>query len=168
MLARALTRGNGRTGDDITHNVRTMPAVPLRLRDGSLPEVVEVRGEIYMTNLDLVRLNEQQQERGLPPFANTRNVTAGSIRILNPRVCAERRLRMFCHGVGHHEGLEARTHVEFLDALRHFGLPTTPYVECFGGFDPAVEYCHDLIRRLHELDFEVDGLVLKVNRFTQR
>ena len=162
------TRGNGRVGDDITHNVRTVVDVPLRLSGSRVPPVLEVRGEIYMTNSDLVQLNEVQRRKGLPPFANTRNVTAGSIRLLDPRICAERRLRLFCHGVGYVEGLKAKTHMEFLDELRGHGLPPTPKVECFDSFPAAMEHCEELIEGLHELDFEIDGLVLKVNRFDQR
>lgn len=171
-LVRGVTRGNGRIGDDVTHNVRTIGDVPLQLCGEQVPEVLEVRGEIYMTNSDLVLLNESQQRQGEPPFANTRNVTAGSIRLLDPRICAQRRLRLFCHGVGyvegHAEGLRSRTHMEFLDELRSYGLPATPQVECFQSFAAAVEHCERLIEKLHELDFEIDGLVLKVNRFDQR
>ncbi len=168
VLVRGVTRGNGRVGDDITHNVRTVGDVPLRLSGDAPPAVLEVRGEIYMANSDLVRLNEAQEKKGDPPFANTRNVTAGSIRLLDPRICAQRRLRFFGHGVGLVEGLRAQTHMEFLDELRAYGLPGTPRVECFGSFDAAVDHCETLIERLHELDFEIDGLVLKVNRFDQR
>ena len=168
LLRRGVTRGNGRVGDDITHNMRTIRDVPLRLVGKDVPPVLEVRGEIYMTNSDLVLLNQRQQEKGEPPFANTRNVTAGTVRLLDPRLCAERRLRLFCHGVGYVEGLKARTHMEFLDELRGYGLPPTPKVECFGSFAAAVEHCEQLVERLHELDFEIDGLVLKVNRFDQR
>jgi len=167
-LARGVTRGNGRVGDDVTHNIRTVGGVPLRLRGSGVPPVLEVRGEVYMTNSDLVLLNEAQKRKGEAPFANTRNVTAGSIRLLDPRLCAERRLRFFCHGVGHAEGLEAKTHMEFLDEMRSFGLPVTPLVECFHTFSAAMEHCEQLIERLHELDFEIDGLVLKVNRYDQR
>jgi DNA ligase (NAD+) len=168
LFVRGVTRGNGRVGDDVSHNIRTIHDVPLRLRGKAVPPVVEVRGEVYMTNSDLVRLNERQQKQGKPPFANTRNVTAGSIRQLDPRVCAERRLRFFCHSVGYVEGLRAATHMEFLDEVRSYGVPATPGVECFRSFDAAVEHCESLVERLHELDFEIDGLVLKVNRFDQR
>ena len=167
-LARGVTRGNGRLGDDITHNIRTIRDVPLRLQGERVPQMLEVRGEVYMTNSDLVLLNEAQRDKGEPPFANTRNVTAGSVRLLDPRLCAERRLRLFCHGVGYVEGLRSQTHMEFLDELRGYGLPATPQVECFQSFSAAVEHCERLIERLHELDFEIDGLVLKVNRFDQR
>ena len=168
QFVRGVTRGNGRVGDDITHNMRTVVDVPLRLAQNHVPPVLEVRGEVYMTNSDLVRLNEQQEKEGKPPFANTRNVTAGSVRQLDPRICAQRRLRVFCHGVGYVEGLKAQTHMEFLDELREYGLPATPHVECFASFEAAVTHCEELIERLHELDFEIDGLVLKVNRFDQR
>ncbi len=167
-LARGVTRGNGRTGDDITHNVRTIRDVPLQLAGKDVPPVLEVRGEIYMTNSDLVRLNELQDKKGLAAFANTRNVTAGTVRMLDPKVCAERRLRLFCHGVGYAEGLKAATHMEFLHEIDGYGLPATPQVECFASLDAACEHAEELVGRLHELDFEIDGLVLKVNRFDQR
>jgi DNA ligase (NAD+) len=167
LLARGVTRGNGLVGDDVTHNVRTIGDLPLRIPDDA-PRMLEVRGEIYMTNSDLVKLNAQQQARGLPPFANTRNVSAGSVRMLDPRICAERHLRMFCHGVGARDGLHSTNHMDFLRELRNYGLPPTPFVECFKDFEEAVGHCESVIERLHELDFEVDGLVLKVNSFEQR
>ncbi len=168
VLVQAATRGDGATGDDITHNVRTVLGVPLRLAGDDVPPLVEVRGEIYMTNADLVRLNARRQQEELEPYANTRNVTAGSIRLLDPRICAERRLRVFCHGIGAAESLGATNHMDFLAQLGRWGLPATPHVELFASFDRAVEHAESLVERLHELDFEVDGLVLKVNRFDQR
>ncbi len=168
LLVRGATRGDGRTGDDITHNVRTVLGVPLRLSGPSLPRRLEVRGEIYMTNSDLVLLNQRREADNELPYANTRNVTAGSIRLLDPRQCAQRRLRIFCHGVGDADGLDSRNHVEFLNQLTRWGLPATPQIECFASFTDALSHCENLIERLHELDFEVDGLVLKVNRFDQR
>ena len=168
LLARGATRGNGRIGDDVTHNVRTLLDVPLRLSGQDFPQTLEVRGEVYMTNSDLVRLNEQQRKRGEAPYANTRNCAAGSIRLLDPRICATRRLRLFCHGVGYVAGLKADNHMDFLAELGRYGLPATPNVECFPTFEAAIAHCEQLVERLHELDFEVDGLVLKVNRFDQR
>ena len=167
VLTRAITRGNGQVGDDVTHNVRTIEEIPLRLPDNA-PKLFEVRGEIYMSNSDLVTLNEQQKKKGLPAFANTRNVAAGSVRMLDPRICAERHLRMFCHGVGECDGLRAQNYMDFLQELRSYGLPPTPFVECFPDFDAALKHCDEVIEKLYDLDFEVDGLVLKVNRFDQR
>ena len=168
LLVRGATRGNGRVGDDVTHNLRTVGGVPLRLATDSPPSLVEVRGEVYMRNSDLVVLNEVQKQKHKELYANTRNVAAGSIRLLDPRLCAERRLRFFCHSYGYAEGLKATSHMEFLEEMAGYGLPITPEVRCFPSFDEAVTYCEELIGRLFELDFEIDGLVLKVNRFDQR
>ncbi len=167
-LIRGVTRGDGTTGDDVTHNIRTVVDVPLRLKGKSFPPLVEVRGEIYMTNAELTRLNAQRQEQGLEAYANTRNTAAGSIKLLDPRICAQRRLRLFSHGVGKVDGLTAKTHMEFLKQLGQWGLPLTPHVEVFPNLEAAITHCESLIERLHELEFEVDGLVLKVNNFEQR
>ncbi|MEK6250305.1 MAG: NAD-dependent DNA ligase LigA [Planctomycetales bacterium] len=168
ILRQALTRGNGMVGDDITHNIRTVLDVPLKLNGQDFPSYLEVRGEVYMTNSDLVALNKVQQQRGEEAYANTSNVTAGSIRLLDPRKCSERRLRMFCHGVGFVEGLRVTTHMEFLKELGRYGLPPTPMVQTLPDMEAAIKHCEQLIENLHELDFEVDGLVIKVNRFEQR
>ncbi len=168
VLVRALTRGNGVVGDDITHNIRTLRDVPLRLTTSDPPASLEVRGEIYMTNQELVRLNQSQAEKGLPAYANTRNVAAGSIRLLDPRICAERNLRMFCHGMGLCEGIRADNHMDFLAEIAGYGLPPTPNVRKFDRFDEVVAWCETVIGEVHELDFEVDGLVIKLNRFDQR
>ncbi len=168
LLVQGITRGNGRAGDDVTHNVRTIQDVPKKLTAKHLSRILEPRGEIYMTNADLVHLNERQKAEGKPLYANTRNLVAGSIRQLDPRMCRERRLRFFCHSVGSREGLESKTHMEFLKEMAAYGIPITPGVECFSSFEAATEHCENLIERLHELDFEIDGLVLKVNRYDQR
>jgi DNA ligase (NAD+) len=168
VLTQALTRGNGAVGDDITHNIRTVLDMPLKLIGKNLPPVLEVRGEIYMNNSDLVQLNQQQQQKGEQPYKNTRNVTAGSIRLLDPKICAERKLRMFCHGVGYVEGLQTDAHIDFLHELADYGVSPTPKVDVFANFAAAVSHCERLVDTLHDLDFEVDGLVLKVNRFDQR
>ena len=168
VLARAVTRGNGEVGDDVTHNVRTIADVPLRLHGSDVPPVVELRGEVYMTNSDLVRLNERQKAAGLQLYANTRNCAAGSIRLLDPRLAAERSLRLFVHGVGYCQGHLAKNHMEFLRDMSSWGVPPTPDVKCFASIDEAIAHCNEMVARLHEHDFEVDGLVLKVNDFAQR
>jgi len=168
LLHHGATRGDGYVGDDITHNLRTVRGVPLRLLNGDVPPSVEIRGEVYMTNTDLADINAQRKAAGKELFANTRNTTAGGIKLLDPRLCAERRLRFFAHGVGYAEGLPTNSHFEFLQLVRRWGIPSTPYAQRFKNFAAAVDYCHSLIERLHEFDFEVDGLVLKVDRFDQR
>ncbi len=167
-LVRALTRGNGAVGDDITHNIRTIADVPLRLATEDPPELLEVRGEVYMANTELVRLNERQSAAGEPLYANTRNVAAGSIRLLDPRICAERNLRIFCHGTGLCEGMKSDNHLDFLDEIGTFGLPPTPLVQGFNSIEKTAEHCTQIVDTLHDLDFEVDGLVVKLNRFDQR
>lgn len=166
-LVRGATRGNGQVGDDITHNAATILDVPRRLK-GSPPPVLEIRGEVYMTNSDLVVLNERQAEKGEDPYANPRNVAAGSIRLLDPRECASRRLRFFAHGVGYCEGLEVADHIEFLKDLASYGLSPTPLVRSFASIDEALVHCDTMIEQIGDLDFEIDGLVLKVNRYDQR
>jgi len=168
LLRRAVTRGDGMVGDDVTHNARTIRDIPLRLIGRDVPPVLEIRGEVYMTNSDLSLLNEEQKRRGEPPFANSRNVTAGTIRLLDPKICGRRRLRFFCHGLGYAEGFPVATHFAFLQKMREYGVPITPLAACFGSVSRTLEYCESIVERLHELDFEIDGLVIKVNRFDQR
>lgn len=168
LLALAATRGNGVVGDDITHNVRTIHGVPLRLALDAPPAFVEVRGEVYMTNSDLVALNERQATQGLPPFANTRNVAAGSIRLLDPQECAARPLRFFCHGVGDVGGVGASSQTGLLAWAVQAGLPVAPRTEAFGSLAALIDHAATLIEELHDLDFEVDGFVVKVDRFDQQ
>lgn len=166
-LVRAVTRGNGQIGDDITHTIRTVGDVPLKLANHP-PELLEVRGEVYMTNSDLAKLNLQRDQMGQPPFANPRNVTAGSIRMQDPREAARRRMRFFCHGVGYCEGMRSENHMDFLAELKSFGLPVTPHVVRFESANEVLSQIDQIQAELHSLDFEVDGLVLKVNSFRQR
>lgn len=166
-LKQALTRGDGEFGEDITANVRTIRDVPLKLT-GDVPDYLEVRGEIYMENAELVRLNLIRSEAGEKPFANTRNVTAGSIKQDDPAVCASRRLRFFAHSVGSTQGLSVTNHIDFMKLLNHFGFATSPFLKKCETFEEAVASCDEIIDRLYELDFEIDGIVLKVNDFAQR
>jgi DNA ligase (NAD+) len=167
-LVRAVTRGDGQVGDDVTHNVRTIVDVPLRLTTSLPPPVLEVRGEVYMTNQELTRLNQLQAAAGLPLYKNTRNVAAGTIRLLDPQLCADRNLRVFCHGTGYCEGLDTNSHQEFLQKLASYGLVPTPMVQVFSSFDDVLTHCQYMIERLGDFDFEVDGIVIKVNSFQHR
>jgi DNA ligase (NAD+) len=168
QLVAAITRGNGEVGDDVTHNARTIRGLPLQLQGKGIPKTLEVRGEVYMTNTDLVALNQQRAGIGEAEFKNPRNVTAGSIRLLDPKICAKRKLRFLCHGMGFCDGLQVRTHMEFLQKVGQLGVPSTPLVQCFQSTQEVVEHCNHLVENLHELDFEVDGLVIKVNSLEQR
>jgi len=168
VLALGATRGNGMVGDDITHNVRTIPGVPLRLELDDPPATVEIRGEIYMANSDLVALNERQASAGLAPFANTRNVAAGSIRLLDPRECAARPLRFLCHGIGDAAAVGVTSQADLLTWAQRAGLPVAPHTDVFRSLDALVERGTERIEQLHTLDFEVDGFVVKVNAFSQQ
>ncbi|MCR9119470.1 MAG: NAD-dependent DNA ligase LigA [bacterium] len=167
LFVRGLTRGDGDTGDDITHNLRTLHDVPLRL-SGDPPPLLEVRGEVYITNPDLADLNEVRAEQGKETFANTRNTTAGVIRRKDPQEAASMKLKMFSHGLGYCEGLTSKTYAEFLQAIGEYGLAPTPVVEVFPNFEAAVQWCDTFVQDLPSLDFEIDGLVLKVNDLQQR
>ena len=168
LLVLGATRGNGIVGDDITHNVKTINSIPLRLGLQNPPPRVEVRGEVFMTNSALVALNESQSALGLPPFANTRNVAAGSIRLLDSKECGARPLRFFCHGVGNMESLNIDSQFEFYTWAKNAGLPIAPKTERFDSLDDLIDAGTALIEGLHQLDFEVDGFVIKVDRFSQQ
>ncbi|HEX6963506.1 MAG TPA: NAD-dependent DNA ligase LigA, partial [Lacipirellula sp.] len=168
VFVQGATRGEGQTGDDVTHNLRTVAGVPLRLEGDSIPPVIEVRGEVYMTNTDLADINAKRQEAGQKLYANPRNTAAGGVRLLDPRLAAQLKLRFFCHGAGYAEGFEVASYSEFLKAVSSWGVPTTPLVAHFEDFDAAVDHCESIVERLHEFDFECDGLVLKVDSFDQR
>ncbi len=167
-LVLGATRGNGVTGDDITHNARTIPGIPLVLALDDPPQAVEVRGEIYMMNSDLVALNERQTAAGLAAYANTRNVAAGSIRLLNPRECAARPLTFLCHGVGDSTGLGVASQMDFYAWAARAGLPVAMHTDVFTSLEALIERGTERIEELHDLDFEVDGFVVKVNAFDQQ
>lgn len=170
-LTQALTRGDGRQGDDITHNARTIRGVPLQLTSEfgqPIPPYLEVRGEAYISNSDFAHLRAAQLEAGEQQFANPRNSAAGALKLLDPKLCAARKIRFFAHSVGAQEGFEMPNHMAFLDAVRKLGIPLTPHVQAFPTWEEALEQCHKLMEQLHTLDFEVDGLVLKVNSLEQR
>jgi DNA ligase (NAD+) len=167
-LKLGLTRGNGEVGDDITHNIKTIHDLPLRLPVQHPPEVLEVRGEVYMTNSDLADLNLRQTKQGLDPFKNTRNVTAGTIRLLDPSIAAGRKLRFFCHGIGQANGLSSGNHLGFLQQLQEMGIPATPNVRLLKGTQEVMRAVEELDNQMPDLPFEVDGIVFKVNDFAQR
>ncbi|MCA9018082.1 MAG: NAD-dependent DNA ligase LigA, partial [Planctomycetaceae bacterium] len=167
-LTQGVTRGDGQRGDDITHNVRTIGGVPLRLQTDHPPSLLEIRGEAYISNSDFQILNVEMQEQGKEPFANPRNTTAGGLKLLDPKLCAKRKIRFFAHGVGAVEGVDYQTHIKFLAAIQEMGIPATPNVEAFPNLEQTLEHVQTMMDDLHTLDFEVDGIVLKVNRFDQR
>jgi DNA ligase (NAD+) len=167
-LVQGVTRGDGRQGDDVTHNARTILGVPLRLRMEQPPELLEIRGETYISNADFAHLRARQVAAGEAPFANPRNATAGALKLLDPQLCAARRLRFYAHSVGAASQVEQRTQMEFVEQAARAGVPVTPRARVVRGIDAAIEYCHELLEEIPGLDCEVDGFVIKVNQLALR
>jgi DNA ligase (NAD+) len=161
VLVRGATRGNGEVGEDVTQNLRTIGAIPLRVEDA--PPLLEVRGEIYLPLAAFARLNEQRAAAGEPTFMNPRNSAAGSIRQLDPTLAASRPLSMWTYGIGEVEGLEFDTHHEWLDWLRDRGFRVNTDVEVHDTVDQVVAACNAWQERRDRLDFEIDGVVVKVD-----
>ncbi len=168
QLTQGVTRGDGQHGDDITHNVRTIRGVPLRLESESPPDLLEIRGEAIISNSDFQVLNVEMQKQGKEPFANPRNTTAGGLKLLDPKLCAGRKIRFFAHGIGAVAGVDYQTHFNYLMILQEMGVPVTPNVKAFPDLETCMQHVQTMMDDLHTLDIEVDGIVLKVNRFDQR
>jgi DNA ligase (NAD+) len=164
------TRGDGRNGEDVTANLRTIASVPLRLRadGGIVPDLVEVRGEVYIDKADLLALNVRREEDGLPPFANPRNLAAGSLRQLDPRVTAGRPLKIYCYDVGRREGIAIESQAELLTVLPALGLRVNPLFEICRGIESAVAFYNGLMEEREDLPYETDGVVVKLNDFAAR
>ncbi|WP_205697021.1 NAD-dependent DNA ligase LigA [Conexibacter sp. SYSU D00693] len=165
VLERGATRGNGEVGEDVTHNLRTMRAIPLRLEGGDVPALVEVRGEVYMSLPDFTALNERRAAQGLSTFMNPRNSAAGTIRQLDPALAAQRPLSFWAYGIGAREGLDLERHSEALEWLREHGFPVNPDIAVVDGEDDAVAQCRAWEERRGALDFEIDGVVVKVDDY---
>lgn len=168
LLTLAATRGDGTTGDDITHNVRTIRSVPLRLMGKDVPDVLEVRGEIVWPFEDFHRYNAQREAAGEPTFANPRNATTGSLKQLDPRNVAGRGLQFIAHGIGRIEPLTADTHTELFDKLGEWGIPVSPYQTVHDSIDEIIERLPEWDARRHDLPYVTDGLVIKVDALDQR
>lgn len=164
VLVQGATRGDGTTGEDITLNIRTIAAIPLKLRGQGWPRRLEVRGEVYMPRAGFEQLNRRAQARGEKVFANPRNAAAGSLRQLDPRVTAGRPLTMYCYGVGHVEGgqLPSR-HSAILAQLGTWGLRINPQVQVVTGLAACEQYYQTLEQQRGQLPYEIDGIVYKVN-----
>ncbi len=161
------TRGDGDQGDDITQNLRTVRGIPLTLGD-SPPELLEVRGEVFMPNAELARLNDQRRAAGEAPFANPRNSTAGSLKLLDSKLCARRRLLFVAHGLGETRGLREPTYSATLRDLKRWGIPTTPHTADFDSIEEVIAHARRWADERNRLDFQTDGLVIKVDDLTQR
>jgi DNA ligase (NAD+) len=167
VLERGATRGNGEVGEDVTHNLRTIATIPQRVEGA--PPFLEVRGEVYMSLTDFASLNERRASQGLSTFMNPRNSAAGTIRQLDPRLTAERPLSFWAYGLGVVEGLPVKAHWEALEWLREHGFPVNRDIQRLDSEEEVVKQCLAWEQRRGSLDFEIDGVVVKVSDYeTQR
>ncbi|MHC4691541.1 MAG: NAD-dependent DNA ligase LigA [Planctomycetota bacterium] len=168
-LVTAATRGDGEVGDDVTANVRTIKAVPLvLLRDGGIPDVLEVRGEVYMPTTSFVELNKLRIEAGEPAFANPRNAAAGSLKLLDPKITATRNLSFFAYATGEFSEPLAANHYQTLQKFKKLGLPVNPNIESAKNIDEVINICLKYTEQQPALGYHIDGMVIKINRFDQR
>ncbi|HEY3209238.1 MAG TPA: NAD-dependent DNA ligase LigA [Actinomycetota bacterium] len=158
------TRGDGQIGDDISANIRTIRSVPMRLLGEGHPAVLEVRGEVYLPIRAFEKLNEELGKRGERTFANPRNAAAGSLRQKDPAITASRPLRLWCHGIGAVEGRRFQRHSEILDYLKGAGLPVDPHIERVGSLEEVFAFCEQWQKNRHSIDYEIDGVVVKVDQ----
>jgi DNA ligase (NAD+) len=166
VFIRGATRGDGFRGDDITSNLKTIRSIPLRII-GSRIKNVEVRGEVYMSLKGFKKLNNSQTKKGEPVFANPRNATAGSIRQLDPRIVEARPLDIFIYYMSYSDK-EFKTHYEAINALKEAGFRTNPLIEKEGDIDGVIKYCKKLEKKRESLDYEIDGVVIKVNSYEKQ
>ena len=163
------TRGDGQIGENITLNIKAIPVIPTYLHVEPMPSVLEVRGEVYMPLSGFYRLNTQQQKQDKRPFANPRNAAAGSLRQLDPQITATRPLKFFAYAIGiHKDAPHLKRQSEQLDYLASIGMPVLPERQVIVGYDAALQYYQDMEKRRHQLDYEIDGVVFKVNYLQQQ
>jgi len=167
-LVLGATRGDGRTGDDITTNVKTIRAVPLILRGKGWPEVVEVRGEVYWPRKAFDAYNEKREKAGEEPFANPRNATTGTLKSLDSRAIADRGLSFVAHGNGEIVGEDFHTAEAMFKSFKSWGIPVSPHQRLCKTIDEVIRFIEEWEPRRHKLEYETDGLVIKVNRIDQR
>ena len=174
-LAFAVTRGSGTIGDDVTHLVKTMAAIPLKLATEKPPKVFEVRGEVYMTKAELGRLNKEIEANNKKsgakkqePYKNTRNLTAGTFRLKEPKECAKRKMTFAAYGVGAIDGLTIKSQTDLLATVKKFGFPVNPHEKLCKSIDEVIAYCNTWRTKRKDLPYDTDGMVVKVNDFAQR
>lgn len=167
IYKQAVTRGDGFRGDDVTENVRTIRSVPLRLKE-SAPPLIEVRGEVFMRNEELERLNQLREEMGEEPFRNPRNTTAGTLKLKDPKVVAQRRLEVFFYELIIEDKTIVKTHEEVLNKLKEWGLPVNPdWTKCNDIYE-VIRCCEEWREKRFNLGYEIDGMVIKVNELDLR
>lgn len=166
LLYKASTRGDGFVGEDITQNIKTIRAIPLRIEGVKrIPEEIDIRGEVYMNIDEFERINKEREQKGEPLFANPRNAASGSVRQLDPSITASRKLFMACYGLGYVKGIEFKTQFEFIEWLREARFPVPAYVKVVRGIEGVIGAVKEIERLRASYPFETDGAVVKVNSF---
>jgi len=162
------TRGDGQSGEDVTANIKTIRAIPLALLDESPSGFLEIRGEVYTDKNDFIKVNQERVERGEVLFANPRNATSGSLKLLDSRITAGRRLNFFAHSLGFYQTETIDTQWEFLSKLKQWGMRTNMHSELCSNIQEVIDYCRKWQEKRDELDYEIDGIVVKLNSFKQQ
>jgi len=168
IFIRGATRGDGVNGEEITSNLRTVKSIPLKLFGENIPPRIEVYGEVYMKKSDFKKLNKERIKKGESLFANPRNAAAGSVRQLDPRITARRHLDTFIYRATFPEGNNSNVHMEVLNYLKNIGFKVNPHIKLFQDIGEVVSYCLQWIEKKEELDYEIDGMVIKVNSLRMR
>jgi len=167
-LSIGATRGDGSTGEDVTQNIKTMRVIPLVLLGEDWPDFIEIRGEVYMEQKDFATLNKERQNLGEVLFANPRNAAAGSLKLLDTSIVAKRRLNFFAHSLGAYKGVDIATQWEFLERLRQWGMRTNPHTQLCKNLDEVIDYCKIWQEKKEKLTYDIDGMVVKLNRLDQQ
>ncbi|HHW20838.1 NAD-dependent DNA ligase LigA [Thermodesulfovibrio thiophilus] len=166
LFFKASTRGDGYVGEDITQNIKTIKAIPLRIEGvDKVPDEIDIRGEVYMNIDEFERINKERQKRGEPVFANPRNAASGSVRQLDPSITASRKLHMACYGIGYYAGIEIKSQFDFIEWLRKARFPIPAYIKIARGVDEVINAIKELEKIRQTYPFETDGAVVKVNDF---
>ncbi|MFK5895219.1 MAG: NAD-dependent DNA ligase LigA [Pseudomonadota bacterium] len=171
ILKQAATRGDGTTGEDVTHNIRTIPCISLNLHGEGYPDILEVRGEVYMPKKGFKKLNQQQIEKGEKTFANPRNAAAGSLRQLDPSIAANRPLAFYCYGIGQIENPQSPLKQEYfslLHQLQQWGIRICPEIKLLDNWQGCIRYYENILSKRSDLPYEIDGVVFKINNFSQQ
>jgi DNA ligase (NAD+) len=171
LLIQAATRGDGKIGEDVTHNIRTIPSICLKLNGDDYPHILEVRGEIYMPKEGFNRLNKEQIEKNEKPFANPRNAAAGSLRQLDPTITAKRPLAFYCYGIGQVEDEKTalkKDYFSLLHQLQYWGVRICPEIKLLDSWQACIDYFKATLEHRSQLAYEIDGVVFKINDFRQQ
>ncbi len=167
-LSIGATRGDGETGEDVTQNIKTIRAIPLVLTGKKIPDFVEIRGEVYMERNDFDILNRERERLGEILFANPRNATGGSLKLLDAGLVAKRRLNFFAHSLGELRGADILTQWDFLNRLKEWGMRTNPHSKLCENLDEVINYCKAWQEKREKLTYDIDGMVVKINSFSQQ